>query len=168
MQPQDPDPVTPEEEKLVEKLIPLIKQLIEKSYLTGTTYRDTHPRTWGRQGDIHRRAEFARGTAGRSLRPPRAISGMDPIFEPQCHPQPDIKKDVRALAIKLMDVEGKMLWQSEPDATTMDLIMMGSQTFLVPNLQVFYDMEVALLKGGLYAIWFFLTHRRVLRTLCLS
>lgn len=166
MQPLDPDPVTPEEKKLVEKLIPLIKQLIEKSYLTGTTYRDTHPKGHGAV-----RATF---TVEPNLPEERRVGlfarpGKYPAWirlsNLNATPQPDIKKDVRALAIKLMDVEGEMLWQSEPDATTLDLILMGSQTFLVPNLQVFYDMEVALLKGGLHAIWFFLTHPRVLRTI---
>ena len=33
------------------------------------------------------------------------------------------------MSIKLMGVEGDMLWQDEPNAKTMDLIMMGAQKF---------------------------------------
>jgi hypothetical protein len=31
-----------DENEIIEKLIPLLKNLILKNYLTGTTYRDTH------------------------------------------------------------------------------------------------------------------------------
>ncbi|HZI48953.1 MAG TPA: di-heme-cytochrome C peroxidase, partial [Pyrinomonadaceae bacterium] len=65
------------------------------------------------------------------------------------------------MSLKLMGVEGEMLWQDDPKAKTMDLIMMGAQRFLAPNLPQFYDMEVALDKGGLAKLWFFVTHPRI-------
>lgn len=154
------------EEEIVDKLIPVLEGLIEKPFLTGTTYRDTHAK-----GHAAVRATF---TVEAGL-PPELKVGL--FAKPQTYPawvrisnlnptpQADAKRDIRAMSIKLMDVDGEKLWQSEPDDRNLDLIMMGSQTFLAPNLQVFYDMEVALLKGGLSVPWFFLTHPRILRTI---
>jgi hypothetical protein len=170
------DPVRSHEEQppageaaLIDKLIPLLEALIEKSYLTGTTYRDTHAK-----GHAAVRATF---TVESDL-PPELKVGL--FAKPQTYPawvrlsnlspvpQDDDKKDIRALSIKLMDVDGDRLWQSEPGARTLDFVMMGSQTFLAPNLQVFYDMEVAFLKGGLSVLWFFLTHPAVALTVACS
>jgi len=157
------------EAALIDKLIPLLEALIEKSYLTGTTYRDTHAKghaavraTFTVESDLP--PELKVGLFAKPHTYPAwvRLSNLNPV------PQDDIKKDIRALSIKLMDVDGDRLWQSEPGARTLDLIMMGSQTFLAPNLQVFYDMEVAILKGGLAVLWFFLTHPAVFLTIAKS
>ena len=151
------------EEELIDKLIPLIEALIEKSYLTGTTYRDTHAKghaavraTFTVLGDLP--PELAVGLFARPATYPAWIrfSNLDPA------PRKDARGDLRALSIKLMEVDGAMLWQSEPGARTLDLILMSLPTFLTPNLQVFYDLEAALLAGGLRVPWFFLRHPRVL------
>lgn len=157
------------EEAIVDKLIPVLEALIEKSFLTGTTYRDTHAKghaavraTFTVEGSLP--AELAVGLFAKPRTYPAwvRISQLSPV------PQNDAKRDIRAMSIKLMDVEGDRLWQSEPGARTLDLIMMGSQTFLAPNLQTFYDLEVALLEGGFNTLRFFLTHPRILRTIALG
>ncbi|HSG38692.1 MAG TPA: catalase family protein [Thermoanaerobaculia bacterium] len=157
------------EEEIIDKLIPVLKSLIEKPYLTGTTYRDTHAK-----GHAALRATF---TVEADLPPelrvglfakPRTYAAWVRCANLSPVPQNDAKRDIRAMAIKLMDVDGDRLWQSEPDARTLDLVMMGSQTFLAPNLQVFYDLEVALLKGGSSVPLFFLTHPRVFLTISRS
>jgi hypothetical protein len=150
------------EAELTKKLIPLLIQLIEKSYLSGTTYRDTHAK-----GHLAVKGEF---TIGANL-PKELRVGLfkRPATYPcwirfantSPNPQADKKGDVRSMSIKLMDVEGEMLWQDEEDAKTLDITMMGSPKFLAPNLSQFYDMEVALYKGGFSMLWFFLTHPRI-------
>ena len=156
----------PGEAELIDKLIPLLEALIEKPYLTGTTYRDTHAKghaavraTFTVEADLP--AELRVGLFAKPHTYPAwvRLSNLSPT------PQDDKKKDIRAMSIKLMEVDGERLWQSEPGARTLDLIMMGSQTFLAPSLHVFYDLESALLKGGLSVLWFFATHPRVLRTI---
>jgi hypothetical protein len=154
------------EEKLIDKLIPLLEALIEKSYLTGTTYRDTHAK-----GHAAVRATF---TVEAHL-PPELKVGL--FAKPQTYPawvrlsnlnpvpQDDKKKDIRALGIKLMEVGGDRLWQSEPGDRTLDFIMMGSQTFLAPNLQQFYELERALLKGGASVLRFFGFHPWIMKTI---
>ena len=147
------------EAALTQKLIALLIEMIKKSYLTGTTYRDTHAK-----GHCAVRGEFI---IGPNLPPELRVGlfkqpGSYPCWirfaNTSPSPLPDKKGDVRSMSIKLMDVEGEMLWQDDENAKTMDLIMMGARKFLAPNLPQFYDMEVAIDKGGLSLMWFFLTH----------
>jgi len=154
------------EKELIDKLIPVIKALIEKSYLTGTTFRDTHAK-----GHAAVQATF---TVEPNLPPelavglfakPRTYQAWARISNLSPTPQADKKRDLRAIAIKLMDVDGEMIWQSELGARTLDFIVMNAPAFLAPNLQAFYDMEVATLKGGWHVFWFFLTHPRMAITI---
>ncbi|MFZ0748307.1 MAG: hypothetical protein WAM70_03030, partial [Pyrinomonadaceae bacterium] len=155
----------PNEAELTRKLIALILSMIKKSYLTGTTYRDTHAK-----GHCIVQGEF---TVASNLPPELRIGlfkkpGTYPCWirfaNTSPSPQKDRKGDVRSMSIKLMGVEGEMLWQDEPNAKTMDLIMMGAPKFLAPNLPQFYDMEVALDDGGFNQAWFFITHPRIALT----
>jgi hypothetical protein len=153
------------EAALIDKLIALLEALIEKSHLAGTTYRDTHAKghaavraTFTIESDLPPELKVGLFAQPHTYPAWVRLSNLSPV------PQADAKKDIRALSIKLMDVDGDKLWQSEPGARTLDLVMMGSQTFLAPNLQVFYDMEVAILKGGLSVPLFFLAHPAVFLT----
>lgn len=155
----------PNEAELTRKLIVLLVEMIKKSYVTGTTYRDTHAK-----GHCIVQGEF---TVAANLPPELRVGlfkqpGTYPCWirfaNTSPSPQADRKGDVRSMSIKLMGVEGEMLWQDEPNAKTMDLIMMGAQKFLAPNLPQFYDMEVALDDGGFNRLWFFLTHPRIALT----
>ena len=159
----------PNEDVLTAKLITLLKEMIEKSYLTGTTYRDTHAK-----GHSIVRGEFI---VAPDLPPELRVGLFKEALSYPCWirfantsptPQADIKGDVRSMSLKLMGVEGRMLWQDDVDAKTLDFIMMGAQTFLAPNLPQFYDMEVALDKGRLSFALFLLTHPRIAWTILTS
>lgn len=159
----------PDEEALTAKLITHLKGVLEKSYLTGLTYRDTHAK-----GHSIVRGEFI---VAPDLPPELRVGLFKQARNYPCWirfanlsrtPQKDIKGDVRSMAIKLMGVEGQMLWQDDVDAQTLDLIMMGTPRFLAPNLSQFYDMEVALDKGGLNQMWFLLTHFHITRIILTS
>jgi hypothetical protein len=161
-----PDPDEPE---LTEKLISLLIEMLEKSYLTGTTYRDTHAK-----GHAIVRGEFTVETnLPEELRVGLfATSETYPCWirfaNTSPTPKPDKKGDVRSLSIKLMGVEGQRLWQDDENARTLDFIMMGVPKFLAPNLPQFYDMEVAIDRGGIAMAWFFLTHPRIAWTIFTS
>ncbi len=156
----------PNEEEVTKKLTELLKKLIEKDYLTGTTYRDTHAK-----GHAAVKAEFiVEPGLPEDLRvglfkEARSYSAWIRFSNLNPSPQADINRDIRAMAIKLMEVDGKMLWEDEKNAKTLDIIMMASQTFLAPNLAQFYDLEAAIYKGGPSVLWFFLTHFRIARTI---
>lgn len=155
-----------DEAALVGKLIVLIKKMIEKDYLTGTTYRDTHAK-----GHAAVASEFIiEPDLPQELRvgifkQPRTYPCWIRFANTSPTPSRDIKGDIRSMSIKLIGVEGRMLWQDDETARTLDFIMMGSQTFLAPNLKQFYEMEQALYHGGLRQFWFFLTHPRITWTI---
>lgn len=155
----------PNEESTITQLIEVLERLIDKPFLTGTTYRDTHAK-----GHTTVRAVFEVDDGlpddlrvGLFENPARyeavvRFSNLSP------KPQKDSVKDIRALAIKLFDVPGERLWRLDADDQNLDLIMMGSQTFLAPNLPTFVELERAQLAGGLKQGLFFLTHPKVLLT----
>jgi hypothetical protein len=158
--------VVPGEEELIKKVAELLRSRLEKTYLTGTMYRDTHAK-----GHTLVRGEFTIEPAlPEELRvglfkEARSYPCWIRFANTSPTPSPDIKPDIRSMSLKLMGVEGRMLWQSEEDAKTLDIIMMGSEIFLAPDLQQFYDMEVAFDKGRISTAKFFLTHPRIALTI---
>lgn len=49
-------------------------------------------------------------------------------------PQPDKKKDIRGVAIKLMNVQGDKILNDQSQADTQDFLLMSSETFFAQNL----------------------------------
>jgi hypothetical protein len=159
----------PNEAMLTKKLTELLLAMLKKSYLTGTTYRDTHAK-----GHLIVRGEFL---VDSNLAPELRVGLFKEARSYPCWirfantsptPQADKKGDVRSMSIKLMNVAGDKLWQDDEQASTLDFVMMGVPKFLAPNLPQFYDMEVAIDRGGLALGWFFLTHPRIALTVFTS
>jgi len=75
--------------------------------------------------------------------------------------QPDIKGDIRGMAIKLMGVPGKKILEQEEDESTHDFIVISTNVFVTANVQEFDDLVKAMTSNILAPIWFFLTHWRV-------
>jgi hypothetical protein len=156
----------PDEGEITKKLIALLIEMLNKSYLTGTTYRDTHAK-----GHAIVKGEFiVDPNLPRELRVglfehARSYPCWIRFANTSPTPQADSKGDIRSMAIKLMGVDGQMLWQDDEKAKTLDIIMMGSPTFLAPNAKEFYDLEIALDKGGRSQLWFLLTHPRIALTI---
>jgi len=81
---------------------------------------------------------------------------------------PDIKPDIRGVAIKLIGVPVEKLIDSDPHCTTHDFILISDSRFVTKDVAQF-DGLVKGLRGGLPKLgWFFLTHLRVLRNLMSS
>jgi len=75
--------------------------------------------------------------------------------------KPDIARDIRGMAIKLMGVPGPKLLQAERDATTQDFILISAARFPTRTAGEF-DGLVAAIIGNLWAkLSYFLTHPRV-------
>jgi hypothetical protein len=55
-------------------------------------------------------------------------------------PIPDYKKDIRGLAIKLMNVPGKKLDFNHSDITSHDFILMNTKNFVADNVKKFADI----------------------------
>lgn len=55
-------------------------------------------------------------------------------------PLPDYKKDIRGLAIKLMNVPGKKLDLNHPEITSHDFILMNTKNFVSNDIEKFRDI----------------------------
>lgn len=72
-------------------------------------------------------------------------------------PQPDKKKDIRGIAIKLMNVEGDKILNDQAQENTQDFLLMSSETFFAKNLVHFRKLlKAATAKNKLQLAAFFL------------
>ncbi len=74
---------------------------------------------------------------------------------------PDINKDIRGMAIKLMGVPGKKILEQEEDEQTQDFIVISTNVFVTKDAKEFDDFLKVLMGNILDKIFFFATHWRV-------
>jgi catalase len=76
--------------------------------------------------------------------------------------QPDIKGDIRGMAIKVMGVHGEKILPDPALARTQDFILISTDVFVTADVAQF-DGLIRALTGNLLSIaWFFLAHLRAL------
>lgn len=81
---------------------------------------------------------------------------------------PDIERDIRGMAIKLMGVPGTKLLEQESDETTQDFIVISTNVFVSKDAQEFDELIKALTGSAVARLVFFLTHWRVVWNLIKS
>ncbi|AUC80769.1 SRPBCC family protein [Lacinutrix sp. Bg11-31] len=75
----------------------------------------------------------------------------------QSKPQKDKKKDIRGIAIKLMDVQGEKLLNNKRHETTHDFLLMSSETFFSKNIKEFRGtLKASTAKNKLKLLLYFL------------
>jgi hypothetical protein len=134
----------PDEPEITEKLIALLKGIIEQRYFNGVTHRDVHVK-----GHAAVRAEFTVEPLAPELRvgifkEPRTYQAWIRFSNSNQDPRIDIKGDIRGCALKLMGVEGEKLLDIQRDATTHDFIFLSTNVFLTKDARDFY----LLVKSG--------------------
>ncbi len=81
---------------------------------------------------------------------------------------PDIDRDIRGMAIKLMGVPGKKLQENEEDELTQDFILISTNVFVTKDVEEFNGLIKVLTGSILSKIRFFSTHWRVIGNLLKS
>ena len=160
----------PKEDEFIAKLTTLLMDKVIRDHPTGITRRDAHAK---HHGCVH--AEFQ---VERDLPPelrvgifsePRVYNAWIRFSNQDAIPQPDIKGDIRGMAIKLMGVAGEKLLEDERDALTQDFVLISTNRFVTKNVEEFHDLIAATIRGTGHLIWFlinpFNSHFRVLRNL---
>jgi len=159
----------PDEPEITEKLIVLLKGIIEQRYFNGLTYRDVHVK-----GHAAVRAEFVvEPNLASEFRvgvfsEPRTFPAWIRFSNSNQDPAMDIKGDIRGFAMKIMGVEGEKLLDTQRDASTHDFIFLSTNVFLTKDAKDFYE----LVKSGalnhrksladyLRTAKYFVTHPRV-------
>lgn len=162
--------IPPDEETYALKLTEMLRQKVMRDYPTGVTRRDAHAKHHGVV-----RAEF---TVEKDLPPelavgvfkkPRMLPAWIRFSNQEGVPQPDIEKDIRGMAIKLLGVEGEKILEGQCQEQTHDFLLISTPVFVTKDVREFHDLIAALISGKLSLLWYFLnpfnSHLRVMRNL---
>jgi hypothetical protein len=159
------------ESAAVNELIELTIRTMKTKYLTGVQPRDTHVKglavvkgTFSIAPDLPADLRVGLFATPKSYECLCRFSNTDP------NPKPDLKNDMRAVSIKLFNVAGEMCWHDDPDARTLDFLLMTAKTFMTSDIRSFIKMQEVLLhaflepvKGNLSVIAFFAEHPAIAR-----
>jgi hypothetical protein len=141
-----------------EKIIALLKKSLEKDYpAPKRTLRDAHPKQVGLV-----KAEFTvldnipkqyKVGVFKEAKTYKAWIRFSKLSN-----GPDISKDSRGMAIKLMGVPGEKILEAEKNETTQDFVFMSTQFFVTKDVAGFASLLKAVGGGKLKAALHFLTH----------
>jgi hypothetical protein len=146
----------PEEDEYIRKIAESLRSDIEKSYQPGSTRRDAHPKTIACV-----KAEFI----VESPLPEELRIGV--FKEQRTYPayirfsnasttiQPDSRRDIRGMAIKLLGVEGEKLLEREKDETTQDFLLISTPRFINETVVDFFELLEAVRAGGIKVLGYF-------------
>lgn len=153
------------EKEAIDKIIGLLKERLEKDYPPPKrTRRDAHPKQHGLV-----KAEF---TVSDNIAPelkvglfakPETYKSWIRLSNLNGGGSPDISKDSRGLAIKLMGVPGTKLLEDELNATTQDFVFMSTDHFVTKDVAGFARLLKAVNGGKLKAILYFATHLKLFK-----
>lgn len=161
--------VPPGEAAYINDLAQRLKAKIIKDNPTGIMRRDAHPKMHGVV-----RAEFTvEPGLPQELRvgifgEPRTYKAWIRFSNQDGTINPDIDRDIRGMAIKLMGVEGEKLLEGEQDEKTQDFIVISTNVFVTKNAEEFDGLIKALTGSILAKLVFFATHWRVVLNLLKS
>jgi hypothetical protein len=154
----------PNEAEIAQAIISLMEAQMEKNSAPGKTLRDVHSKTHGCikgyfeiSPDVP--ADFRVGVFSQ----PRRYSAWMRFsnaggFAPVGGTVADKVRDVRGLAIKLLDVPGEKLLAGEETATTQDFLLFTAKEFLGARPVDFLDLMKAVTANKLMLMGFLITH----------
>jgi len=159
-----------DEEIFTQKLIALLKRQLEETYPTGITRRGAQPKNHGCvkaeftvEPDLPADLQVGVFQAGRTY--PALIR----FANQSRNVQPDIKRDIRGMSIKLLEVDGEKLLEDEKFEKTQDFVMISHNVFPAKNVAEFFALQEAFDAGILRLMWFFFNpfdlHLRVAKNL---
>lgn len=156
----------PEEAEVTSTLAERLKAKINHDYPTGIKRRDAHAKMHGVlkaefivEPDLPPELRVGLFKQAKTYQAWVRYSNQDGVINP------DIKGDLRGMAIKLMGVPGEKLLEQEKDEQTQDFILCSNPAFFTKDVKEFDDLIKALMNGNLAFIWFLLTHWGVVRIL---
>lgn len=158
----------PDQQKAVDKLIQLLGNKMKRETSDGLMRRDAHPKLIGLvkaefkiEADLP--AYLQVGIFEKALTFPAWVR----FSNQSAPPGPDIERDIRGLAIKLMQVD-KLLPDNQSACQTQDFILISTNFFVTKNIIEFAGLIGALIAGKLQVLFFFLLHPKVLLNLVRS
>ncbi|HSD38128.1 MAG TPA: catalase family protein [Rhodocyclaceae bacterium] len=139
-----------------------LRAKIPKQYTEGHMRRDAHPKMHGLvrahfivEADLPPELRIGIFRESRTYKAWIRFSNQNGTM------QPDIKRDIRGMAIKLLDVPGKKLLDGEQDSPTHDFILISTPVFVTADVKEFAGLIKAMTTNVFAIGWYFLTHLRV-------
>ncbi len=159
----DFEQVPPDEQDHIDSLTNTLRDKMKHDYAGQTIRRDAHPKMHGCveavltvRDDLEDRCRIGLfGEAGKSYKAWARFSNQDGTISS------DHKKDIRGVAIKLMEVDGYKLLDGEEDCTTHDFIAISHPAFVTKDVAEFDGLVTALVGGKAGLLRFLLGHPRV-------
>jgi hypothetical protein len=157
----------PEEASVAQSIISLMQAQMIKNSAAGKTLRDVHSKTHGCvKGFFAVEPDLPKELRVGVFSAPRRFSAWIRFsnaggFAPVGGTVADSVRDVRGMAIKLLDVPGKKLLAGEEDATTQDFLLFTAREFLGGGPKHFFDLMAAVTSHKLALPWFLLKNPRM-------
>ncbi|MCD6010502.1 MAG: hypothetical protein K0Q79_364 [Flavipsychrobacter sp.] len=148
----------PDEQVYIDGMIADLKRHLEELYPKGEKMlKHAHPKMHG-----YVKAEFTvldniDGSLKVGLfQVPKTYSAYIRFSNGESKVQPDAKKDVRGMAIKISDAPGRKLLDDAAAAGVQDFIMIDNETFMSKDIKEFHGVMHALTRSKLRLILFLL------------
>ena len=136
--------VSGEEDSIIGEMIQELKEEVSKLYKDKKMLRQIHTKMHGCvKGTFTIDPDLPSNLKQGIFRNARSFDAWIRFSNSNSKPQPDSKKDIRGIAIKIVDVPGEKLLTDEWVEDTQDFVLMSSETFFAKNLHEFRK----LLKG---------------------
>jgi hypothetical protein len=169
MKPPEQEVVSPFEEQYVNDLLSRLKEQIIDENPTGIMPRDAHPKMHGlveAEFIVHDDlpAVYKIGVFSKA----KIFKTWVRFSNANSTPQPDIKRDIRGIAIKLTQITGANLTEDKDCLENQDFLLINSDVFLCADIETF-DGMVQAIQGSLWQkLCFFTCHPNVVWRLITS
>ena len=157
------------EEAFIRALADRLKAKIIKDNPTGIMRRDAHPKMHGVvKAEFIVEQDLPEALRVGIFKEPKTYLAWIRFSNQSGAIRPDIARDIRGMAIKVMGVPGGKLLEEEKHEQTQDFIVISTNVFVTKDVEEFDQLIRALTGSMLSKIGFFATHWRVIWNLIQS
>jgi Catalase len=134
------------EEKMAQEIGRVIEKSIRKTYSPGNARRDAHPKAHGCvKAELEIFESIPEHLAHGIFVPGKTYQTWIRFSNGSKDPtQPDIKKDARGMAIKVLGVQGDKLLEDEAEASTQDFILVNHPVFFANDPERYLSLVTKL------------------------
>ncbi|MEL6558237.1 MAG: catalase family protein [Bacteroidota bacterium] len=153
----------PNEDFYAQKIADKFKETLSEYYENKLTKRMFHPKMHGLlRGEFIIEDALPEELSLGIFSKPGTFPAWVRLSNAKRKPSPDKKKDMRGMAIKLLNVPGEKLLESEQQAETQDFLLVTAETLQTRSVKDFQKSIDALLTGGLKLFFYAITHLGVI------
>ncbi|HZI48383.1 MAG TPA: catalase family protein [Pyrinomonadaceae bacterium] len=167
-------PQPAEEAETAANIVALMEKFMIKNFTGGRMLRDVHSKGHGCVlGEFTVHADIPEEFRVGVFKDPKTYQAVIRFsnagaLAPIGGTAPDIKRDARGMAVKLVGVPGEKLLSDERNADTQDFLMFTPNVFFCPDPEGFLELMDALTTNKLVFGWYLLTHPSVSLSLIAS